>query len=326
LIEEDPRNADRIFPYLGGDELNTSPIHAHHRYVINFAQMTESEARRWPGLMEVVERTVKPERAKLRDNADGRRRKKIWWQWGRYTPALYETIRGMPRVLAASRHQPHWCTGFLATGSVFSEALIVFAFTSNAAFAVLQSRPHEVWARFFGSSMKDDLRYTPSDCFETFPFPEGWETCPAIEAVGKAYYDFRAALMVKNDEGLTTTYNRFHDPDERSSEILRLRELHAEMDRSVLDSYRWSDVPTACEFFLDHVDAADEDDAGGKKKKRKPYHYRWPDEVRDEVLSRLIELNRVRAEGERKRGVAVVRRAIEDDSEDDAEEDGEGDD
>ena len=52
-----------------------------------------------------------------------------------------------------------------------SEAVIVFALDGVAAFCVLQSRPHEIWARFFGSSMKDDLRYTPSDCFETFPFP-----------------------------------------------------------------------------------------------------------------------------------------------------------
>jgi hypothetical protein len=50
------------------------------------------------------------------------------------------------------------------------------------------------------------------DCFETFPFPESWETDPALEAAGRAYYDFRAALMVRNDEGLTKTYNRFHDP------------------------------------------------------------------------------------------------------------------
>jgi hypothetical protein len=63
--------------------------------------------------------------------------------------------------------------------------------------------------------MKDDLRYTPSDCFETFPFPKDWTTRPDLEAVGEAYYTFRAKLMVDNDEGMTATYNRFHDPDER---------------------------------------------------------------------------------------------------------------
>ena len=47
--------------------------------------------------------------------------------------------------------------------------------------------------------------------------------------------------MVENDEGLTKTYNRFHDPDEGSAAIARLRELHAEMDRAVLGAYGWSD-------------------------------------------------------------------------------------
>src|SRR5207247_5829750 len=98
--------------------------------------------------------------------------------------------------------------------------LDVFALPTYAAFCTLQSRFHEVWARFYGSSMKDDLRYTPSDCFETFPLPEGFDTDPALEDVGKRYYDFRAALMVKNKEVLTKTYNRFHDPDESDADIV----------------------------------------------------------------------------------------------------------
>ena len=38
LIAKDPRNGERIFPYLGGEEINTSPTHAHRRYAINFAE------------------------------------------------------------------------------------------------------------------------------------------------------------------------------------------------------------------------------------------------------------------------------------------------
>ena len=45
--------------------------------------------------------------------------------------------------------------------------------------------------------MKDDLRYTPSDCFETFPFPDGWETTANSEAIGQEYYEYRAQLMIE---------------------------------------------------------------------------------------------------------------------------------
>jgi len=152
--------------------------------------------------------------------------------------------------------------------------------------------------------MKDDLRYTPSDCFETFPFPDNWQTQPALEAVGKDYYEFRAALMVRSDEGLTKTSNRFHDPDERDSDILKLRELHAAMDRAVLDVYGWHDIPTQCEFLLEYE--IDEQEWGNKKK---PYRYRWPDDVRDEVLARLLELNAERARVEALAGAtARIRR------------------
>ena len=145
--------------------------------------------------------------------------------------------------------------------------------------------------------MKDDLRYTPSDCFETFPFPDDWETHPTLESVGKAYYEFRATLMIENDEGMTKTYNRFHDPEERDPRIAELRRLHAAMDRGVLDAYGWDDIPTDYEFLLDYE--IDEETWGRKK----PWRYRWPDGVRDDVLARLLALNAERARGERERGV-----------------------
>ena len=112
--------------------------------------------------------------------------------------------------------------------------------------------------------MKDDLRYTPSDCFETCPFPEGWETHATLETAGREYYEFRAALMVRNNEGLTKTYNRFHDPDERDPKIVKLRGLHAAMDQVVLDAYGWADIPTGCEFLLDYE--IDEEEIGQEEK------------------------------------------------------------
>jgi hypothetical protein len=147
---------------------------------------------------------------------------------------------------------------------------------------------------------KDDLRYTPSDCFETFPFPEDWTGRADLEEPGRAYYDFRAKLMVDNDEGLTRTYNRFHDPEESDPRIAELRELHAAMDRAVLQAYGWDDIDTTCEVLLDH-----EDDEEESTRRRKPWRYRWPDEVRDDVLARLLKLNAERAAAEEQSGAAA---------------------
>ena len=176
---------------------------------------------------------------------------------------------------------------------VYSHKLNVFAFDKYTAFVILQGRIHEVWAWFLSSTMKDDLNYSPSDCFETFPFPENWETNPELESIGQEYYEFRAALMIRNNQGLTATYNRFHDPEEDDSDILKLRQLHTQMDTAVLTAYGWTDISTICEFRLDYEDEEPSDTqlTEGKRQRKKPWRYRWPEATHDEVLARLLELN-----------------------------------
>ena len=140
---------------------------------------------------------MKPERRKLGDNGDARRRKEKWWLWGRYTPALFAAIAGLDRVLAVSRVSQQAGFAFLPNGTVYADRPLSSPSPPTPPSAPSSPAPHEIWARCFGSSMKDDLRYTPSDCFDTFSFPEGWDTHPALEAAGRAYYEHRAALMVE---------------------------------------------------------------------------------------------------------------------------------
>jgi hypothetical protein len=319
LIAKNPDNQNAIFPYIGGEEVNSSPAHAHHRYVINFGERGEAECReRWPDLMAIVEAKVKLERLAQKDR--GAREK--WWQFIRTRPELHAAIAGMERVLVTNcGASAHANFTLLPARKVFAHSLVVLPFSSNAALACLQSRPHETWTRFFASSMKDDLRYTPSTCFETFPFPKDFESNEALEHAGREYYDFRAALMVKNDEGLTKTYNRFHDRDNREPDIVRLRELHAAMDRAVLDAYGWTDIKTDCDFFADYTE---EDEDGNEIEKS--IRYRWPDEVRDEVLARLLALNAERHAEEVKLGLVSpdgkrLKRADDDEDGDDADND-----
>ena len=206
--------------------------------------------------------------------------------------------------MVISQVTAQYAFAFLPTGSVFAHRLIVFPLASFSAFAALQARVHEVWTRFFTYTLEERLCYAPADCFETFPFPLFWADDETLERMGREYYEFRAAIMVRNNEGLTKTYNRFHDPDEHDADIVKLRELHDAMDRAVLDAYGWTDIQPRCEFILDYED--DEDEMPGKpSKKRKPWRYRWPDDIRDEVLGRLLELNAQRAKEEALVGTAA---------------------
>jgi len=288
LIARNVHNQEVIFPYIGGEEVNQSPSHVHHRFVVDFGERSEQECRKtWPDLLSLVEIKVKPER--LENGRESYRR--YWWQFGEKRNELRLAIDRISRVWALSRVGQHLAVAALPADMVYSDSLIVFPLPSCAAFCALQARPHEVWARFFGSSLEDRLRYTPSDCFETFPFPENWESHPQLEAAGRRYYEFRAQLMTQNDEGMTKTYNRFHDRSEASTGILALRELHADMDRAVLDAYGWHDIRPEAEFLLEYE--SDEDETG--KGKKEPYRYRWNDEAQAEILARLLELNAERA-------------------------------
>jgi hypothetical protein len=283
LTTTNRRNEERIFAYIGGEELNSGPTQKPHRYAIDFGEMSEADARgEWPDLLRIVESKVKTERSKLKDNTDGRKYKALWWQYARKALKLYKTTRSMSSLLALSRVSPHLCVVRLPTGMIYAETLVLFSFETQAAFSVIQSRLHEIWARFFSSSMKDDLRYGRSDCFETFAFPEVLEA-RELMANGCEYHSCRAALMVARDEGLTKTYNRFHDRNEAAEDIERLRELHTAMDRAVLEAYGWHDLAARAKPI--YLDETNEDDH--------TYQGRlfWPSEFRDEVLARLLALN-----------------------------------
>jgi hypothetical protein len=332
LVERDSSNAERIFPYIGGEEVNNSPTHAHHRYVIDFFDRplrreptlqswflnegTEAcEKRRrewlrdgvvpidypgdvaedWPDLIEIVRRRVKPERDPQKRDALRDR----WWQYAEKRPGLYNAISPLSRVLAINCGAcPQFGFALLKSGSVYANTIAVLAYAEFPSFAIVQCRIHELWARFFSSSMKDDLRYAPSDCFRTFPFPVNFETDVTLEAAGEAYHAFRAELMIARNEGLTKTYNRFHARGENGADIGRLRSLHHEMDVAVLRAYGWNDLAAraAPEFIEQEADE-------GKTPKTR---FDWPAEFKDEVLARLLALNATRVAQERAAGLVAV--------------------
>ncbi|MFM6007697.1 MAG: type IIL restriction-modification enzyme MmeI, partial [Sphaerospermopsis kisseleviana] len=152
-----PKNAERIFPYIGGEEVNSSPTHEYRRYAINFFDMSEEEAWQYPDLMQIVKDKVKPERDVQK--RDALRLK--WWQYAEKRPGLVQAMSQLNRVLVISRVGQHGSFTFLPSAMVYSDSLVVFANDKNSFFCILQSRIHEIWTRFLGSSLEDRLRYTP---------------------------------------------------------------------------------------------------------------------------------------------------------------------
>lgn len=355
-------NSERIFPYIGGDEVNDSPTHAHHRFVINFADfplwrqevdgswLGADERQReawlrsgivpldypgpvvadWPDLLQILDEKVKPERTRKKANGDFVLRDPLpqrWWQFADKRPALTAQLQRTDCALTLARHSHHYGAARTDSQIVFSDALVVVPDASFSLAAIFQSRFHEVWARFFGSSLEERFRYTPTDCFETFPFPAEFETNAALEAVGRSYYEFRAALMQDLWLGLTEIYNLFHSPDDEAlarlealfrkrtvnSEwrtlenvpsdrspltvyrspaaaldgVRHLRELHADMDTAVLTAYGWTDLLPKCTCEF-LLDYEDDDSESGEESGGRRKKKPWRYRWPDEIRDEVL--------------------------------------
>jgi hypothetical protein len=184
LIDSDARNQQVLFPYLNGDDLNSRPDQSASRWIINFFDWPLDHdaapqnydgpvAADFPDCLAIVREKVKPERDKLgtKKDASAQGYAKFWWQYGRKGIELYRTIDGMEQVLVRSRVAELHSIAAVPSKQVLNERLTVFAFRDHASFAILQSSVHEVWARRYSGTLRTDMMYVPTDCFETFSFP-----------------------------------------------------------------------------------------------------------------------------------------------------------
>ncbi|MCC5670863.1 hypothetical protein LC653_45740 [Nostoc sp. CHAB 5784] len=152
---------------------------------------------------------------------------------------------------------------------------VVFKLDDYTSFSILNASWHTDWVVEYCSSLETRLRYIPTDGFETFPFPPSTAN---LEEIGDRYYNHRQNIMQTRQEGLTKTYNRFHNPDETAADIQQLRELHIEMDNAVAGAYGWQDLE------LSH----------GFHQTKQGLRFTISETARREVLDRLLELNHQR--------------------------------
>jgi len=282
LIQKDPRNRDVLFPYLNGEDLNSRPDQSPSRWVINFHDWPKERAKQYPDCWRIIEDRVRPERQRTRDDGEYALRKPLpqrYWQYADKRPALYATIARMGRVMVRARVSEHHMMVFVPNNLVMSEAIVVLPFANWEVFSLFQSTIHELWARAHASSLETRMRYTPSDCIETFPWPRSIE---GLRDIGASYYLYRARMCEMLNEGLTSVLNRFHSPDENDERITALRDLHIRMDCEVQQSYGWNDLDLQYGFY----------------ETKRGIRFTISEPAREEVRSRLLALNHERYEEE----------------------------
>ncbi len=315
---------DVIFPVLNGEDLNRNPLQQSSRFIINFADWPIEKAMVYTAAFERVERLVRPVRQT--DNRALYREK--WWQYAENRPGLRRHLTGLIRCFVISRPSKYLSFAAQPGGVAFTNALNVLTTDRWSDYAILQSTIHEVWARKYSGSLETRLRYSPTDCLATFAFPSDSIDELALATIGETYHEHRRVLMRDLWLGLTDLYNLFHAPDlaqrvkklfdkrtEKSTwktaekvpadhspltlyptpeaavqGIEQLRDLHRQLDQTVLAAYGWhekaSDGPAIdlAHGFHD-LDFLPENDRT---------RYTLHPTARRELLTRLLKLNHTR--------------------------------
>ncbi len=242
LIRSDSENGEVLAPYLTGEDLNSRPDLSGSRWVIDFNDWPIEKARAYADIFSIIDEKVRPERQRV--NRDGsfvlrRPLPQRWWQYAEKRPAMRRAIKDLRDMIVIARVSRTVMPVRIRNGCIPSEMIVVFATDSFADQAVLSSSVHQMWAIKYGSGMRNDPRYTPSDVFETFPRPAPTEH---LAEIGRILDAERREIMLRRKLGLTKLYNLANDPDYTDDDIKRMREIHVKLDRAVMDAYGWGDV------------------------------------------------------------------------------------
>lgn len=277
LISKEGTNTEVLFPYLVGEDLNRNPGSGASRWVVDFLNRTESEARAYTDCFRRIEQLVKPERM-VNNNPSLR---KYWWQHKRIAPEMRKATAGLQHVIAITLVSKTVMPVIVPTGQVFAHKLGVFASDDSALLAVLSSAPHYWWALDRSSTMKADLNYSPTDVFETLARPP---LTDRLRTAGTRLDEFRRELMIRRNIGLTSTYNLVHDETCHDPDIVELRRIHEEIDKATVEAYGWHDLldatGTTCGRRLDPRDRPPRPRVP-RHRPRPPLHHRPPRPYRD---------------------------------------------
>ena len=233
-------NSDIVRPVMNARDITQRP---RGMYTIDFGVDTsEEDAAFYEAPFEYIRTHVKPVRIKNRRN----RYAELWWMYAEARPGMRHALSGLSRYIATPRVSKHRLFVWIASNTMCNDSNGVFAFDDDYTFGVLHSRFHEVWALAMGTQLESRPRYTPTTCFETFPFPEPDDA--QRDAIAEA-----AARLNQLREGWLNPVDANGNPALNANDLKKrtltnlynqrpawLANVHADLDAAVAAAYGWS--------------------------------------------------------------------------------------
>ena len=238
LVSPNPHeksNSEVVKPWVNGKDITSRPS---GKWIIDFGEMSLEEASLYGSPFEYIRTNVEP----IRKKNNRKKYADYWWLHVEPRPGLRSAVRNLERYLATPRVSKYRLFAWIDSHVLTDSACIALAFDNNYSLGILHSRFHELWARGMGTQLREvesGFRYTPTTCFETFPFPEPTdEQREAIAAAAQELNQLRENWL--NPEGigeselrkrtLTNLYNQ---------RPTWLENVHKKLDEAVAAAYGW---------------------------------------------------------------------------------------
>jgi len=270
-------NSDVLRPTLNGDDFNGE---RPDKWVVDFGtEMSCEDAAHYERPFQYIDERVRPYRHRKKGDGSfavrAKSEREIWWRHARSRPAMREALSKLDRYIGTPMVSSYRTFGFLDKSVLPDQKLVVFARNDFTTLGILQSRVHEIWTiatcSWIGSG--NDITYSNTAVFLTFPFPEG--LAPDIPAA--AYADDPRAqaiaaaaarldelrenwlkpidLVMRESEVVPGYPDRLLPKDEQAAKELKKRTLtnlynanpqwlvnsHAALDAAVADAYGWGE-------------------------------------------------------------------------------------
>lgn len=236
---ENPSNHRVVRPYLGGSDVSDSPTFVPSRYVLDFGEMAESDAREFVDPWAIVSDRVKPERM-TKDAMKYPRMVNEWWKHWNPRHEMRAELANLVDCLVIIGHTKHLAPARVSSDLVPSSALRVFCSERYDLQAMLMSTLHTEWAVHWGSTLGASIRYNPSVVFDTFPIPEDLSS---LDSLGRDLDTWMKSELASRGIGLTSLLTEMHESDGTlSAGIARLREIVVAIDRGLIRAYGWTDI------------------------------------------------------------------------------------
>jgi type II restriction/modification system DNA methylase subunit YeeA len=182
-------NSNVLRPWFNGLDITRR---ARDFWIVDFGwEMSAADASLYEQPFAYALQSIKP----VRDANSLEALRRDWWRLWRPRPEMRKSIAKLPRYMVTPEVSKHRVFAWLSSAIVPDKNLVVIARADDTTFGILHSRFHELWSLRLGTSLEDRPRYTPTTCFETFPFPagmtprdtsQGAPTGPLAEAIASA--------------------------------------------------------------------------------------------------------------------------------------------